>query len=71
MNNSIVRDECQAMAKFAHEGLPYMTQEESWFKFNDGWMVNVWWNWEETTYRATAYRRIAGEIDIHYGIDLF
>ena len=61
----------EAMARFAHEGLPYMKGDENWFLFNPDWMINIWWCWDEKTFRATAYRKLAGEIDISHGVDLF
>ena len=27
------------MARFAHEGLPYMTDDENWFEFNKDWAI--------------------------------
>jgi hypothetical protein len=65
----------EVLARFAHEGLPYMTGDENWFDFNKDWAVNVWWNWEEMAYRATAYRKL-GEgdevtLDLKHGLDLF
>jgi hypothetical protein len=61
----------EEMARFAHEGLPYMTGDENWFDFNKTWAINIWWNWETMQYRATAYRIINGSPYIGLGIDLF
>jgi hypothetical protein len=61
----------EEMARFAHEGLPYMTGDENWFDFNKTWAINIWWNWETMQYRATAYRIINGAPYIGLGIDLF
>lgn len=65
----------EVLARYAHEGLPYMTADENWFDFNKDWAVNIWWNWEEMTYRASAYRKLgSGEditLDLEHGIDLF
>ena len=59
------------MARFAHEGLPYMIEEDNWVDFNDQFVVNIWWNVEENTYRATAYFKAGGMPYIGKGIDLF
>ena len=59
------------MAKFCHEGLPYMVEEDNWIDFNDQFTVNIWWNNEEQTYRATAYMKMNGRPYIERGIDLF
>lgn len=68
-------DVVEQLARFAHEGLPYMTADENWFDFNKDWAVNVWWNWDTMTYRATAYKKLGvGEdivLDIEHGLDLF
>jgi hypothetical protein len=65
----------EVLARYAHEGLPYMTGDENWFDYNKNWTVNVWWNWEEMQYRASAYRKLGeGEditLDLKHGIDLF
>jgi len=65
----------ERLARFAHEGLPYMTGDENWFDYNKDWSINVWWNWEEMQYRATAYRKLGeGEditLDLKNGLDLF
>ena len=66
----------EALARYAHEGLPYMTGDENWFDFNKDWAVNIWWNWEEMTYRATAYKKNLDKnneviLDLKHGIDLF
>ena len=71
----VSEDEVEQLARFAHEGLPYMTGDENWFDYNKDWAINVWWNWDEMTYRATAYRKL-GEgkdvvLDIKFGLDLF
>ena len=65
----------EVLARYAHEGLPYMTGDENWFDFNKDWAVNIWWNWEEMAYRASAYRKL-GEgkditLDLKHGLDLF
>jgi hypothetical protein len=59
------------MARFAHEGLPYMVEQDNWIDFNDQFTVNIWWNDEEQTYRATAYMKMGGKPYIEKGIDLF
>jgi hypothetical protein len=59
------------MARFAHEGLPYMVEEDNWIDFNDQFTVNIWWCMEENTYRATAYMKMNGEPYFEKGIDLF
>jgi hypothetical protein len=59
------------MARFAHEGLPYMVEEDNWIDFNDQFTVNIWWCMEENTYRATAYMKMGGKPYIGKGIDLF
>lgn len=68
-------DVVEMLARFAHEGLPYMTGDENWFDYNKDWAVNIWWNWDTMQYRATAYRKLgAGEdivLDIEHGLDLF
>jgi hypothetical protein len=65
----------ERLARFAHEGLPYMTGDENWFDYNKDWAINIWWNWEEMQYRATAYRKLGeGEditLDLKNGLDLF
>ena len=65
----------EVLARYAHEGLPYMTADENWFDYNKDWAVNIWWNWEEMTYRATAYKKSgSGEdviLDLEHGLDLF
>ena len=71
----VSEDEVEQLARFAHEGLPYMTGDENWFDYNKDWAINVWWNWDEMTYRATAYRKIETKdgvvLDIKFGLDLF
>lgn len=71
----VSEDEVERLARFAHEGLPYMTGDENWFDYNKDWAINVWWNWDEMTYRATAYRKLTHEndvvLDIKFGLDLF
>ena len=59
------------MARFCHEGLPYMLEEDNWIDFNDQFTVNIWWCVEENTYRATAYMKMNGRPYIEKGIDLF
>jgi hypothetical protein len=65
----------ERLARFAHEGLPYMTGDENWFDYNKDWAINIWWNWEEMQYRATAYKKLGeGEditLDLKHGLDLF
>ena len=73
---SVSEEEVEKLARFAHEGLPYMTGDENWFDYNKDWAINVWWNWEEMTYRATAYRKLHEEnkditLDLKNGLDLF
>jgi hypothetical protein len=60
-----------SMARFAHEGLPYMVSEDNWIDFNDQFTVNIWWCVEENTYRATAYMKMDGRPYFEKGIDLF
>lgn len=68
-------DVVEKLARFAHEGLPYMTADENWFDYDKDWTVNIWWNWDEMTYRATAYRKLGSSqdvvLDIEHGLDLF
>lgn len=59
------------IARFAWEGLPYMIEEDNWVDFNDQFVVNIWWNVEENTYRATAYMKAGGMPYVGRGIDLF
>jgi hypothetical protein len=65
----------ERLARFAHEGLPYMTGDENWFDYNKDWAINIWWNWEEMQYRASAYKKLGeGEditLDLKHGLDLF
>ena len=61
----------EKMAHFAHEGLPYMVEQDNWIDFNDQFTVNIWWNDAEQTYRATAYMKMGGQPYIEKGIDLF
>ena len=61
----------EQMAWFAHEGLPYMVEQDNWIDFNDQFTVNIWWNEEEQTYRATAYLKMGGRPFTEKGIDLF
>jgi hypothetical protein len=66
----------ERLARFAHEGLPYMTGDENWFDYNKDWAINIWWNWEEMQYRATAYKKNLDEnneiiLDLKRGLDLF
>jgi hypothetical protein len=61
----------ESISRFAHEGLPYMIEEDNWVDFNDQFVVNIWWCMEENSYRATAYMKMGGKPYIGRGIDLF
>ena len=73
--NKVKPEVVEKLARFAHEGLPYMTGDENWFDYNRDWAINVWWNWEEMAYRATAYKKQGTGadvvLDIEHGLDLF
>ena len=61
----------EQIGRFAHEGLPYMVEQDNWIDFNDQFTVNIWWNDDEHTYRATAYMKLNGQPYVEKGIDLF
>jgi hypothetical protein len=61
----------EQIGRFAWEGLPYIIEQDNWVDFNEQFTVNIWWNDEEQTYRATAYMKMGGRPYIEKGIDLF
>ena len=63
----------EKVAYFAHEGLPYMKDGDNWVDYDKTWIVNIWWDQTEQTYRATMYKK-QGEKhnpDLRSGVDLF
>jgi hypothetical protein len=63
----------EKVAHFAHDGLPYMKSDDNWIDFDKAWVVNVWWDNTESTYRATMYKKhgVNHEPDLRTGVDLF
>lgn len=63
----------EKVAHFAHDGLPYMKSSDNWIDFDKTWVVNVWWDHTESTYRATMYKKhgVNHEPDLRTGVDLF
>jgi hypothetical protein len=63
----------EKVAHFAHDGLPYMKSSDNWIDFDKIWVVNVWWDPTESTYRATMYKKhgVNHEPDLRTGVDLF
>jgi hypothetical protein len=63
----------EKVAHFAHDGLPYMKSSDNWIDFDKIWVVSVWWDPTESTYRATMYKKhgVNHEPDLRTGVDLF
>lgn len=63
----------EKVAHFAHDGLPYMKDGDNWVDFDRTWVVNIWWDQTEQTYRATMYKKhgVNHAVDLRSGVDLF
>jgi hypothetical protein len=62
----------EPVARFAHEGLPYMLSDDNWLEYDKTWVVEVWWDITTTAWRATAYQKDEDrEINLEKGFDLF
>jgi hypothetical protein len=50
-----------------------MKSGDNWIDFDKTWVVNVWWDHTESTYRATMYKKhgVNHEPDLRTGVDLF
>lgn len=67
-----LRPNLEPLARFAHEGLPYMKDGDNWFDFDKKWALEIWWDATENTWRATAYlKEEDGEVNTQKGFDLF
>ena len=67
-----LRPNLEPLARFAHEGLPYMVDNDNWFEYDNTWVIEVWWDIVTSAWRATAYRKDEeGLVNIEKGFDLF
>lgn len=67
-----MRPNLEPLARFAHEGIPYMVADDNWFDYNTDWAIHVWWDDINKTWRASAYRvGEDGQRDISKSFDLF
>lgn len=67
-----MRPDLTPLARYAHEGLPYMLSDDNWLEYDKTWVVEVWWDITTKAWRATAYRKDEDrEINLEKGFDLF